>query len=222
MKICVVIPAYNEGTNIISVLEKTKNFADKIIVIDDGSDQKKMAEINFNVISDKIIHLRHRINLGKGAALKTGCEAAIKLGMDAIVLMDADGQHKPEDIPRLLDKMEREDLDIVFGSRVIGRDMPLMMMLGNKFLSLATSLLFKIYISDTQSGFRAFKAAAYPKIQWNSPRYSVETEMIVNTGKNHLKFGEIEIQTIYHNKYKGTTVFDGLRIFINMLIWKII
>lgn len=222
MKTAVVIPAFNEGSKIVDVLEKAKNFSDMIILVDDGSDQKKMAEINFNNISDKIIYLRHRLNLGKGAALKTGCEAALKLGVERIVLMDADGQHKPEDIPRLIDKIERDNLDIVFGSRIIGRDMPLMMMLGNKFLSLATSLLFGIYISDTQSGFRVFKAAAYPKIQWNSPRYSVETEMIVNTGKKGLKFGEIEIQTIYHDKYKGTTIFDGLRIFINMLIWRII
>lgn len=222
MKTCVVIPAYNEGTNIIGVLEKTKNLADKIIVVDDGSDQKKMAEVNFKNISDKIICLRHRINLGKGAALKTGCEAAIKLGAEVIILMDADGQHKPEDIPHFVDKLEKEKLDIVFGSRQIGRDMPLMMMLGNKFLSIAASLLFGIYISDTQSGFRAFKTTIYPKIQWNSPRYSVETEIIVNTGKYRLKFGEIEIQTIYHDKYKGTTVFDGLRILINMLIWRII
>jgi len=222
MKTCVVIPAYNEGDKLIGVLEKAISLADNIIVVDDGSDQKKMAEINFKNISGKIIFLRHRINLGKGAALKTGCEAAIKLGAEIIVLMDADGQHKPEDIPRFVDKLKKDNLDIVFGSRQIGHDMPLMMMLGNKFLSITSSLLFGIYISDTQSGFRAFKSTVYPKIQWNSPRYSIETEMIVNTGKNHLKFGEIEIQTIYHDKYKGTTIFDGLRILINMIIWRIL
>jgi glycosyltransferase involved in cell wall biosynthesis len=220
MKTAVVIPAFNEGGGIRNVLLKAGDYADLVIVIDDGSVENK--KVSVNDLNDKIICLKHRINLGKGATLKTGCEAALKLGADRMVLMDADGQHKPEDIPRLINKLENDNLDIVFGSRIIGRDMPLMMMLGNKFLSLATSLLFGIYISDTQSGFRAFKAAAYPKIKWNSTRYSVETEIIVNTGKKGLKFGEIEIQTIYHDKYKGTTIFDGIRIFINMLIWRII
>lgn len=220
MKTAVVIPAFNEGNRLKDILVKIKDKAELIIVIDDGSNENK--KVRKEEADGNIIVLRHRLNLGKGAALKTGCEAALKLGAERIVLMDADGQHKPEDIPRFIDKMERDNLDIVFGSRIIGRDMPLMMMLGNKFLSIATSLLFGIYISDTQSGFRAFKAAVYPKIKWNSSRYSVETEMIVNTGKKSLKFGEIEIQTIYHDKYKGTTVFDGVRIFINMLIWRII
>lgn len=222
MKTCVVIPAYNEGSKILDVLENTKSLADIIILVDDGSDQKKMAEINFNNIGDRIIYLRHRINLGKGAALKTGCEAAIKLGADVIVLMDADGQHNPEDITRFVDKLHKENLDVVFGTRQLGKNMPIMMMLGNKFLSLTTYLLFGIYIADTQSGFRAFRASAYPKIKWNSTRYSVETEMIVKAAKNGLKFNQINIQTIYHDRYKGTTIFDGLRIFFNMLIWKLI
>ncbi|MFH1822852.1 MAG: glycosyltransferase family 2 protein [Patescibacteria group bacterium] len=136
--------------------------------------------------------------------------------------MDSDGQHKPEDISRFIEKLEKDNLDIVFGSRRIGKDMPLVMMLGNKFLSLSLSLLFKIYISDTQSGFRAIRSSVYPKIKWNSTRYAVETEMIVNASKNKLKFGEIEIQTIYRDNYKGTTIFDGLRIFYNILMWRII
>lgn len=220
MKTIVVIPAFNEGNRVRDVVIKALDYVDKIIVIDDGSVADKRPLVNN--ISDKIIVLRHRINLGKGSALKTGCEAAIKLGADIIILMDADGQHNPKDIPRFIKEIKEKNVDIVFGSRKIGKDMPLVLMLGNKFLSIVTSLLFGIYISDTQSGFRAFRANIYPKIKWNSTRYSVETEIIVNAGKNKLKIGEIEIETIYHDKYKGTTIFDGFRIFFNMLIWRII
>lgn len=221
MKKIAVIPAYNEKSQIKEVLEKTVNYVDQVLVVDDGS-EFVISEMFRNFDRTRVKFLRHRINLGKGAALKTGCEAAIKLGADYIILMDADGQHRPEDIPRFIEKIEKDNSEIVFGSRLIGKDMPLMMMLGNKFLSLVTSLLFKIYISDTQSGFRAIRASIYPKIKWSSPRYAVETEMIVNVGKRGLKHSEIAIKTIYHDKYKGTTVFDGLRIFINLLIWRII
>ena len=221
MKKIAVIPAYNEKNQIREVVEKVANYVDQVLVIDDGSDF--VISDMFNEIDrKKIKFLRHKINLGKGAALKTGCEAAIKLGADYLILMDADGQHAPEDIPKFIEKIEKDNSEIVFGSRSIGKDMPLMMMLGNKFLSLAISLLYHIYISDTQSGFRMMRASTYQKIGWNSARYAVETEMIVNVGKRKLKHSEIEIQTIYHDKYKGTTVFDGIRIFINILIWRII
>ncbi|MFA5070028.1 MAG: glycosyltransferase family 2 protein [Patescibacteria group bacterium] len=220
MKDIIVIPAYNEKQRIRDVLSKSVAFADKIIVVDDGSTDK--TENYAGGISEKIIIVRHKVNLGKGAAMKTGCQAALRLGADRIILMDADGQHQPEDIPRFFQKMEEGNLDVVFGSRAIGKNMPFAMTIGNKFLSAASSILFGVYISDTQSGFRVFRARVYPKLAWNSVRYSVETEMIANIGKYHLKFGEIKIKTIYHDRYKGTTVFDGLRIFINMLIWKII
>lgn len=220
MKTIVVIPAFNEGNRVRGIVIKTLDYVDKIIVIDDGSTENKKPKVNN--ISDKIIVLRHRINLGKGSALKTGCEAAIKLGADIIILMDADGQHKPDDIPRFIKEIEGQGLDIVFGSRKIGHNMPLMMTLGNRFLSTIIKFLFGVNISDTQSGFRAFKADIFDKIRWNSHNYSVETEMIVNTGKNKLRYSKIEIDTIYHDKYKGTTIFDGLRIFFNLLIWKII
>lgn len=220
MKTVVVIPAFNEEKRIGAALSKIVNNVYKIIVVDDGS-KDRTSEVASSV-SNQIVTLRHGINLGKGAALKTGCEAAIKIGADIIVFMDADGQHDQKDIPRFVEILEKENYDIVFGSRIIGKDMPLVMMLGNKFLSIAMTLLFKIYVADTQSGFRAFKTSAYPKIKWNSTKYSVESEIIVNTSKRGLKYKEIEIQTIYHDDYKGTTIFDGIKIFVNLLVWKII
>jgi len=220
MKTVAIIPAFNERSRIKDVLQRAMKYVDVVIVVDDGSTDTTYDVINS--INGNIIVLHHKLNLGKGAAMKTGCEASLKIGADIIILMDADGQHKPEDIPRFIESIKNEKNDIVFGSRKIGKDMPLVMMLGNKFLSIATSFLFKIYIADTQSGFRAMRADIYNKIKWNSTRYSVETEMVVKVGKNRLKFEEIEIETIYQDNYKGTTFIDGIRIFLNMLIWRII
>ncbi len=220
MKTAVVIPAYNEGARVRPVVMDARKYADAVIVVDDGSDDDTSGQIP--VERGKVYLAEHRINLGKGAALKTGVEAAISLGAEIIVLMDADGQHRTSDIPRFVDALYANHVDIVFGSRKIGRDMPLVMMLGNKFLSIMTSLLFHVYISDTQSGFRAFRAQAYTQLKWSSPRYAVETEMIVNTGRRKVSHAEIDIDTIYQDKYKGTTVIDGIRIFINILKWKIL
>jgi len=219
MKSVAVIPAYNEETRVRRVVEKASQYVDQVIVIDDGSSDRTWESVQG--VNEKVIPLRHKINLGKGAAMKTGCEAALKKGAEIIVLMDADEQHKPEKISDFLKILENDEVDIVFGSRSIGRDMPIIKMLGNKFFSLTSSILFKIYISDTQSGFKAFKTSIYPKIRWDSSDYSVETEIVVNAGKNKLKFREIDIETIYTNIYKGTTFVDGIRIFINMLIWRI-
>ena len=81
--------------------------------------------------------------------------------------------------------------------------------------------MYKIKLKDTQCGYRAFSAKAYKKIKWKSSDYSMESEMIANVGKHHLKYAEIPIQTIYSDKYKGTTIVDGIKIVFNMLLWKI-
>ncbi|MFH1457183.1 MAG: glycosyltransferase family 2 protein [Patescibacteria group bacterium] len=216
MKIVVIIPAYNEEKRIKNVISQIKTHSDEIIVVDDGS-----KDDTYGIVSKDtdIIALQHDINLGKGAALKTGCEAAKKINADIIVCMDADGQHKAEDIPRFIEAIKQGN-DIVFGSRTIGKGMPLMMFLGNKFLSSSICKLFKIFINDTQSGFRAFTKSAYEKIAWESNDYAVETEMIIRAAKKDLKYKEIEIETIYHDDYKGTTPVNGLQIFIKILKWR--
>jgi len=218
MKVIAVIPAFNEGTRLAAVVADVQPQVNEVIIVDDGSNAQHAQAIS--TLQNQATILRHRINLGKGAALRTGCEAAIAKGAEVVVFLDGDGQHLASDIPRLLKKLETENLDIVFGSRTIGKDMPLVMMLGNKFLSLCSSFLFGLYISDTQSGFRAFRTNAYKALRWNSSRYEVETEMVANAARKKLRIGEIQIQTIYHDNYKGTTVLDGLRIFTSMLRWK--
>lgn len=215
-----IIPTYNEGERVVPIAEAARQHVDEVFIVDDGSD-----ETSYRIL-DRLrgyaCILRHRINLGKGSALRTGIQAAIARGAQIIIVLDADGQHKPSDIPRFINAIVTKNVDIVFGSRRINSSMPTVMRFGNYFLSLTTRLFFRINISDTQSGFRAFRSEIYPKIEWKSPRYTVETEMIVNAGKHHVRYGELMIDTIYHDNYKGTTVFDGVRIFWNMLLWRIL
>ncbi|MBU1289746.1 glycosyltransferase family 2 protein [Patescibacteria group bacterium] len=218
----VIIPACNEEKTISQVIEGVREYTENIIVIDDGSNDStyELARKSTQNIQNAVV-LRHNVNLGKGAALKTGCQAAIQLGSEVIVLIDADGQHSPADIPNLVKKLQEEKLDIVFGSRKINREIPFVRFLGNRFLTKSINFLSCVSITDTQSGFKAFRSEIYPKIAWTSSDYRAETEMIINVGKNNLKYGQTPIQTIYKNAHKGATIIDGIKIFFNLLKWKL-
>lgn len=216
-KCYIIIPTYNEEKNIARVISGIRKYTDHIIVVDDGSQDKTYQKAKESI--DGGVVLKHKINIGKGAALKTGCEAALKLQAEMMVVMDGDGQHDPNDIPKLLNKLEEENLDIVFGARQPNENMPTMMILGNKILTKLINLLLNIKLTDTQTGFRALTSNAYKKLRWYSFDYSVETEMIVRASKNNLRYGEVPISTIYKDNYKGTTCIDGIKIFFNLIKW---
>lgn len=214
MRYFVVIPAYNEEPRISEVIREVKKFTKNIIVVDDGSKDKtgEVAEKTGARV------LRHRINLGQGAARMTGCEAAWKLGAEMIVTLDADGQHNPAHIPQFVKKIN-QGYDIVLGQRDLRRG-PLIRRLGLKFGSVLIGLFFGIKVEDLACGFRAFTKQAYQKIKWDSLiRYGSETEMVARTGKNKLKYTTIPIETIYIDKYKGMTILDALNILFHIPRW---
>lgn len=212
--IWVVIPAYNEGKNIAGIIKKAKNYVGNVVVVDDGSndDTREASEKSGAAV------LRHIVNLGKGAALKTGCDYAVKSGARSIITIDADAQHNPEDIPRFIERLGK--YDIVFSYRKASRKMPFVLRFGNWFISGVAGLLYGVNLKDTQCGFRAFSRHAYKKIRWNASDYSMESEMISRAGKQKLKYVQIPIETIYSDKYKGTTVIDGVKIVLDMLWWR--
>lgn len=216
MKVWIVLAALNEEKRIKAVLEKTKQHETNIILVDDAS-QDSTYEIAKS-LGAKV--LRHAINLGKGAAVRTGCDFAFSNGADAVILMDSDGQHDPNEIPHFKKELLK-DSQIVFGVRKFDENMPPVSKFGNWFLTTATKILFKIKIQDTQGGYRAITKKAYKKIKWKSNGYAMETEMIAKAGKTNLKYTQIPIKTIYLEKYKGTTPWHGIKIFINMLLWRI-
>jgi|SRR3989344_768235 len=218
MKLFVVIPAYNEEKNIDSVIKNIKsiqNCNSNIVVVDDGS-----SDSTFNIANQNQVQvLRHVVNLGKGAALRTGCDYAIQKGADVIIAVDADGQHDPNKIPEFVDEIK--DNQIVFGFRTLGESMPFVLRFGNWFINKTTAVLFNIRLKDTQCGYRAFTSNAYKNIRWSASDYSMESEMIAKTGKSQLKYTQLSIQTIYSDKYKGTTVLDGILIICKMVWWRL-
>ncbi len=209
----VIVPAHNESARIKPVLEQIKKIIPQVIVVDDGSTDSTSA-----VAKELTPHvLRHVINLGKGAALKTGVLYALKKGAKKIVVIDADGQHLPQEIPLFLKKLE--EVDFVFGVRKFTNEMPFILHLGNGIISWLTYMLHGIRLHDTQCGFRAFNAGIYPEIEWKSTDYGVESEMIANVGRNNIRYAQVTVSTIYLDKFKGTTVIDGAKI-VGQMLWR--
>ncbi len=219
MKIAIVLPVFNEEKHIENVLKNLAKSKLTIIAVDDGS--KDMSSQKLKGKIPKIKVLTHKVNLGKGSAMKTGCEYAFNNGYDAVIFMDSDGQHSINDLPKFIEKLETEKFDIVFGSRNLGLDMPLIRFLGNKFASVFVNLLFGIYVSDLLSGYRAITKKAYQKIKWESQGYGVETEMVIKTKQEKLKYTEVPIETIYLDGFKGVSILDAFGILLNVVYWRL-
>ena len=210
-----VIPAHNEEKHIGDVVRQAKKYADSIVVVDDGSKDRTAEEAK----KSGAIVLKHVVNLGKGAALKTGCDYAIKNKADIIVAIDADAQHNPKEIPKFIGAVKMHDVAI--GYRKLNMSMPFILRFGNWFINKTIRFLYGVKIKDSQCGYRAFTSEAYKKLRWKASDYSMESEMIAKIGKHRLSYAEVPIETIYSDKYKGTTILDGIKIVFNLLLWRL-
>lgn len=215
MRVFVVIPVYNEGDAVRAVVDDVSRYvpARDVVVVDDGSTPK----LEQTSVGDARL-LRHPINLGKGMALKTGCEYALSRGAEAIVLIDGDGQHEPGEIPRLVSALA--DADIVFAARELNRQMPPVRLAGNWVLNRSAGWLFRLDLKDIWCGFRAFRGEVFDKIVWDAHDYAVDVEMAVRAFQRGLTSREVSIGTVYHDAHKGVTVVDGLRLLFRLVGWR--
>lgn len=214
--IWVIIPGYNEEKYIEDVLNKVQKITPNIIFVDDGS-----RDLSTAIASRFTPHvLRHPVNLGKGAAMKTGCEYAFSfLEARAIIFMDADGQHNPDELQLFINKFG-QGYSIIFGVRKLNKKMPIIRRLGNAFSSTLIWLLFGKYIPDIPSGFKAFTKEAYKRIVWNATDYAVETEIAARAAKENLPYQGVLIETIYHDLDRGMTILDILKLTTQIIAWK--
>jgi glycosyltransferase involved in cell wall biosynthesis len=216
MKVVAVMPVYNEEKHVGRVIRETRKYVDEVVAVDDGSRDKSYLKAE----KAGARALKHIINMGLGFTLRTGAEKAVKDGADIIITIDSDGQHDPAEIPKLVRELKKNKLDVVIGFRPPDKNMPFTKKLGNWIIYKASKTFFGVDIKDTQSGFRVLTRKAFEKIKWDSARYAVSSEIVMRIGKQKLKYKEVPIKTIYGDKYKGTNVIDGLKIFISMLWWK--
>jgi len=217
-KIFIVIPAHNEAQVIGSVIEGIiKNGYKNIIVVDDGSSDNTEAVAK----EHGALVVRHMINRGKGASAKTGIEAAKLLNADVVVTIDGDGQHNPEDIKKLLKKLDRHDL--VLGYRLHPESkMPKTRIIGNLFANFFTWIIYGLWVKDSQSGFRAYSEKTLNEINLNYDKYEFDSEIIREIVKNKIKYVEIPIEVRYTkysmNKQSRQTLVKGIKTIIRLFL----
>jgi len=193
-KITVILPAFNEEVSIGSMVLLTKRYADRVIVVDDGSSDRTV-EIARKVGAEVIVH---ETNKGKGVALKTGFEAAE--GSDIIVTMDSDGQHNPAEIPKLVAPIIEGKADMVNGSRYLNnldKNTPIYRRVGQTVLDKFTNINSGVKVTDSQSGFRAFAGYTKDFFRFQSNGMAIESEMLADIGKAGVRVKEVEIGVRY-------------------------
>ncbi len=219
----IVLPAYNEArviSQVLGSLPKKLRGVGKItpLVIDDNSSDntRAMAE------SCGAVCLRHSVNLGAGGATITGLEAARSMNADIVVTMDSDGQHDPNDLQSLVDPIVEKEVDVVLGSRMkqVSKAMPSHKVWGNNVLNGITYLFFRIWVSDSQSGYKAFSRRAIESIQISTCGYEICSEMIGEIKRHKLAFTEVPISTIYtdYSKSKCQLSLNAVNIVLGLLL----
>lgn len=219
MKITTVIPAYNEADKIGAVIAKLKSYVDEIIVVDDSSHDNtyEIARLAGAVV------VRHIINRGQGAALRTGTQLALDRGADIIIHFDADDQFQAEDIPEILAPLRNGSADAVLGSRFLTKKSDLPKTKQYIIMPLArfiNRILFNIRLSDPQSGFRALSRTSAQKLKIENDGMAHCTEIIYKLFKNGDRVVEVPITVIYHEF--GQKFSGGFKILKDMIIQKII
>ena len=210
-----IIPAYNEQVSIGSMVLKTKKYVDRVIVIDDGSSDKtsEIAELAGAEL------IKHETNKGKGKALETGFKAASNA--EIIITLDGDGQHKAEEIPKLLKPILDGKADIVNGSRYLNgneENTPAYRRVGQAVLDKATNFSAQSNITDSQSGFRAFSKRTIPAFKFRESGYGIESEMLVEASNAGFKIKEVEIGVRYDvDGSNQNPITHGFGVLINIL-----
>jgi glycosyltransferase involved in cell wall biosynthesis len=192
------IPAYDEEKTIATVVLRAQRFVDKVVVCDDGS-KDMTVDIAKELGADVIQHKR---NLGKGAALRSLFEAGQKMDADIIVTLDADSQHNPEEIPKLLEPILRGEADMVIGCRFpFDGSVPAVRRWGNRVLNFFTNLSAG-KAKDTQSGFRAYSRMALNFIDVTEDGLAVDSQIYVDAKEKNLKVAEVPVSTRYPKDVK--------------------
>ncbi len=214
----VIIPAYNPDEALVRIVKELSERRILPVVVDDGSEEE--SQKIFDEICEECIILHHEKNKGKGAAVKSAM-SYIKgelWGFDTIGIMDADGQHRTEDMARLLDFSRNHRKALSLGVRAVGKDIPLRSRMGNTITRKVFRLVSGKEVSDTQTGLRAFDTELLQALMSvKGERYEYEMNMLLECADRNIPIKEMKIETIYHDEDNSCshfrTVRDSFRIY---------
>lgn len=216
LRVLAAVPCFNEERFIGSVVLKTRQYIGRVLVVDDGSSDitAEVAEAAGAVV------IKHQQNSGKAEALNTAFAAASALDVDVLVVLDGDGQHRPEEIPALVEALTDEGADIVIGSRFLPDalgSIPNVRRAGQQLLTTATNLGSGVAVSDSQSGFRVFSRRAIEMLNFRERGFSVEAEMQFLAGEYGLRVVERPITAVYADPPKRNVFGQGLTVLNGVL-----
>jgi glycosyltransferase involved in cell wall biosynthesis len=216
MKIAFLVPAYNEAATIGELLERIDALGvdRQIVVVDDGSSDDTAAIVRAYAAQHEGVLLLQQPNRGKGAALRHGIP---HLDADITVIQDADLEYDPAEVPHLIDPIERGTADVVYGSRLSGgraqRAYMFWHLMGNRFLSLLTGVLFNTTLSDMETGYKAFRTDVLKSLPLTEDHFGIEPEITGWICRRRLRIYEVPI-SYYGRTYdegKNITWRDGFR-----------
>lgn len=224
MNAIVIIPVYQPEPVLPKLVYEVADNGNMVIIVDDGSDIK--GRQMFWELADEAVILHHETNMGKGAAIKTALTYIKETNLDQIYdmigVMDGDGQHLPEDMEKLTMHARKEKNSLVLGVRQVGNAMPLRSRFGNTITRGLFRLLSGTYVSDTQSGLRAFSTEMLGRLlNVSGERYEYETAVLYECARQKVPIVEIPIHTIYKDEENSTshfrTIRDSIRVYGELL-----
>jgi len=231
--LCVVIPVFNESTQIGGVIETMPDYVDRIIIVDDAStDDTVTVVLQYQQRDSRVVVLHHDINQGCGGALATGYVWARDNRMDIAVRMDGDGQMSPNDLPALLDPVAHGMADYAKGNRLVTGEayqkIPRIRYLGNAFLSLLTKIASGYWhVADFQSGYTAMNERILHTIDWHQmyKRYGQPNDLMVRLNVYNFRVADVPVEPVYHVGEKSgirirKVIFTISWMLIKMFLWR--
>ena len=217
----IIIPCFNVASHLKNILDESLRFVDpqNIWVIDDGSTDETRSVANKAGVNILV----HDQNCGKGAALRTGIHTIHNLGYEFFITIDGDEQHAPDRIPHFIKKQQEINSDIILGCRRLSLDvMPWDRILSNRISSFIISLVCRVWVPDSQCGYRLFRTKIFDTIELTTSHYETETEILFKTLCKPWKVSFCEIPTLYNSKISYINrFFDSLR-FCKLLLRKLL
>lgn len=207
LRVVAVLPAYNLERSIAAIVDRTRPFVDHVLVVADGSKDRTGESAK---AAGAVVPEPESVR-GKGFAIIKGIQESRKLSPDVVILMDSDGQHLPEEIPVLLKPLEEGRADLVSGSRMLGTlRTSRINVIGNWGLRMISFLVTWRWLTDTETGYRAFRADALYAIPLKSRGYEIESELMLRAMYRKLRIVEVPITVPF--AVPGVTVWDGFKV----------
>jgi glycosyltransferase involved in cell wall biosynthesis len=217
----VVVPAYNEGSAVYDVVRELRTQYSNVVVVDDGSHDATFAEAK----RAGAIVLRHVLNRGQGAAIQTGIDFSVRSGADVVVTFDADGQHRVEDIDRLVAALDKDNADIAIGSRFLElqSNVPALRRLMLRIATMFMRMTSGVALTDAHNGLRAMRRSAAERIHLTIDGMAHASEIVDQIYRLHLRVIEVPV-VIHYSEYslrKGQSSLAAFRIAFDYLMKRI-